>query len=80
MKKQITMVVSLGIIIAFAAGLFLGRLLPIDTFHSTEERILLGDRSHLIGSWKGPLNRPRYPCHSLRMAVCCSLNTEGILP
>ena len=60
MKKQITIVIILGIIISFAAGLFIGWLLPIDTFQSTGERIMLGDRSHLIGSWKGPTDQTTF--------------------
>jgi len=60
MKKQIELVISMGMIISFAAGLFIGWLLPIDTFQSTGERILLGDRSHLIGSWKGPTGDPTF--------------------
>jgi len=60
MKKQITMLISLGIIISFAAGLFIGWLLPMDTFKSTGERIILGDRSHLIGSWKGPTGKTTF--------------------
>jgi hypothetical protein len=54
MKKQITMVISLGIIISFAAGLFIGWLIPLNIIPSTGEQIVPGERSHLIGSWKGP--------------------------
>jgi hypothetical protein len=54
MKKHIVMVIILGIIISFSEDLFMGWLIPLNIIPSTGERIILGDRSHLIGSWKGP--------------------------
>ena len=60
MKKQIVMVIILGIIISFAAGLFIGWLIPLNIIPSTGEQIIPADRSHLIGSWKGPTGNPTF--------------------
>jgi hypothetical protein len=54
MKKQIVIVIILGVTLSFAVGLIIGWMVPIDLIPSTGEHIIPGDRSHLIGSWKGP--------------------------
>ncbi len=54
MKTQTIMIIVLGIIVSFAAGLFIGWLAPLDIIPSNGEHLIAGDRSHLIGSWKGP--------------------------
>jgi len=47
MRKQIIIALVVGIIISFITGFLIGWSIPSDNM------MLTGDRSHLIGSWKG---------------------------
>ncbi|MBE3120631.1 MAG: hypothetical protein IMZ58_00255 [Thermoplasmata archaeon] len=54
MKKQIVIAIIVGIIVTFIVGLLMGWSIPRDNVSITRDNVMLtGERSHLIGSWKG---------------------------